>query len=128
MEKRKQKGRLLLYGCAALVFLVLAVVTGGSGKHETIQEVMRDAVLHSSAKVGLFGLIEVNPGLISAFAVTGILILLALALRVFLLPRFQKIPGRAQMLLEQTVGLFDRLAQTSSPHRNRFLGDRKSVV
>ena len=63
MEKRKRTGRIVGYGCAALIFLVLAVLTGGGEKHETIQEVMRDAVLHSSAKIGLFGL-EVNPGLI----------------------------------------------------------------
>ena len=122
MEKRKRRGRLILYGCAALAFLALAVLTGGGEKHESIQEVMRDAVLHSSARIGLFGLAEVNPGLISAFTVSGVLILLALCLRIFLIPRFRNIPGRAQLLLEQAVGLFDNLARTSSPHRNRFLG------
>ena len=82
---------------------------------------MQDAVLHSAAKIGLWGL-PVNPGLISAYTVTGILILAALILRVFVIPKFRLIPGRAQLLLEQAVGLFDGLAKTNSPHKNGFLG------
>lgn len=114
--------RLALFGCAALVFLVGALCTGGGGRHESIQETMRDAVLHTSARVSLFGLKDVNPGLISAFTVTGILILAALLLRVLAIPRFRYKPGRVQLLLEQAVGLFDGLAKSNSPHRNGFLG------
>ena len=79
-------------------------------------------MLLTSAKVSLFGLKDVNPGLISAFTVTGILTVLALGLRIFVIPRFRYRPGRLQLLLEQAVGLFDGLAKGSSPHRNRFLG------
>ena len=121
MDKKKRAGRFALFSCAALAFLIGALCTGGGGKHESIQEVMQDAVLHSSAKIGLFGL-EVNPGLISAYTVTGILIAVAVILRIFVIPKFQLIPGRVQMLLEQAVGLFDGLAKTNSPHKNGFLG------
>ena len=122
MDKKKRTGPAVLFLCAALAFLAAALFTGGGGKHESIQEVMQDAVLHSSSKIGLFGLTNVNPGLISAFTVTGILILAALILRVFVIPRFRLIPGRTQLLLEQAVGLFDGLAKTNSPHKNGFLG------
>lgn len=121
MEPKKRAVRLTLFGCAALFFLSAAILTGGGEKHETIQETMRDAVLHTSAKIGLFGL-EVNPGLISAFTVTGVLILLALLARIFVIPKFQYRPRGIQILLEQAVELFHGLAKNNSPHRNRFLG------
>ncbi|MDE7244117.1 MAG: F0F1 ATP synthase subunit A, partial [Oscillospiraceae bacterium] len=83
---------------------------------------MQDAVLHESARVSLFGIRDVNPGLISAFTVSGILILFAAAVRILAVPKFRYKPGKFQMLLEQAVGLFDGLAKSNSPHRNRFLG------
>ena len=123
MDKKKRAGRFALFSCAALAFLIAALCTGGGGtEHESIQEIMQDAVLHSSAKISLFGLTDVNPGLISAYTVTGILIVAAVILRIFVIPKFQLIPGRIQMLLEQAVGLFDGLARTNSPHKNGFLG------
>ena len=121
MDRKKKAVRLALFGCAALIFLVGALCTGG-GKHESIQEAMRDAVLHESARVSLFGVKDVNPGLISAFTVTGVLILAALLIRLLAIPRFQYKPGRLQLLLEEAVGLFDGLARSNSPHRNKFLG------
>ena len=73
MDKKKRTA-LAVFGGAALIFLVGALCTGGGEKHESIQEVMRDAVLHESAKIDLFGMLSVNPGLISAFTVTGVLL------------------------------------------------------
>ena len=121
MDKKKRTA-LAGFGCAALIFLVGALLTGGGEKHESIQEVMRDAVLHETAKIDLFGLMAVNPGLVSAFTVTGVLLLLALLARLLVVPRFQYKPGLVQMLLEQVVELFDGLARSNSPHRNKFLG------
>ena len=37
-------------------------------KHESIKEVMRDAVLHESNRISLFGIMEVNPGFISVLS------------------------------------------------------------
>ena len=82
---------------------------------------MKDAVLHEENKVDLFGL-EVNPGLISAIAVTLILLAFALVVRIFVIPRFKNIPGKFQLFLESIVGLFDGIAKGNSPHRNGFLG------
>lgn len=123
MEKRKRTRELIIFACIVLLLFVGAVLTGSSaGKQESIREVMKDAVLHESAKINLLGLIEVNPGLISAYVVTGILILLALICRLFVIPKFTVIPGKIQLLLEEAVGLFDGMAKGNSPHRNKFLG------
>lgn len=123
MEKRKRTRELIIFACIVLLLFVGAVLTGSSaGEQESIREVMKDAVLHESAKINLLGLIEVNPGLISAYVVTGILILLALICRLFVIPKFTVIPGKIQLLLEEAVGLFDGMAKGNSPHRNKFLG------
>ena len=121
MEKKKRLRRLLLFGCLAAVFLVGAFLVNPPGNEEPISEQMRDAVLHESNKIALFGL-EVNPGLISAFTVTGVFLVLALVIRLFVIPRFKTVPGKFQLLLETAVGFFDNLAKSNSPGRNRFLG------
>ena len=121
MDKKKRTRELLVFALIVLILLVGAILSPSGGESESIQEVMRDAVLHEHLKVSLFGLIEVNPGLISAYVVTGILIVFALLCRIFVIPRFTRIPGKLQMLLEQAVDLFDGLAKGGSPHRNKFL-------
>ena len=121
MDKKKRTRELLVFALIVLILLVGAILRPSGGESESIQEVMRDAVLHEHLKVSLFGLIEVNPGLISAYVVTGILIVFALLCRIFVIPRFTPVPGKLQMLLEQAVDLFDGLARGSSPHRNKFL-------
>ena len=106
-----------------LVFLIGSILLQGRyDKFETIQETMRDAVLHETNQISLFGIKDVNPAVISGFAVTAVLLLLALIIRIAVIPRFKLIPGRFQMLLEEWVGFFDRLAKSNSPHRNKFLG------
>ena len=83
---------------------------------------MRDAVLHGTGQISLLHLKNANPGLISALLVTALLLGIAALLRVFVIPRFQYVPGRLQLVIEEAVGLFQRMARTNSPHRNRFLG------
>ena len=119
--KQHKKG-LALWLTAILLLLAGALLTGSPGRAESVQEAMRDAVLHSANRISLFGLKTVNPGLISAFTVTAILLLAAAGIRIFAIPRFRFAPGKFQMLLEEAVGLFDRMASSSSPHRSRFLG------
>ena len=122
MSKKKRAIQLAIWLILIAVFLVSALVTGSqTGKQETIQEVMRDAVLHETDKIDIFGL-QVNPGVVSAFTVAVIILLLAGCIRIFAIPRFRMVPGKFQLLLEQLVGFFDRLAKSNSPHRNGFLG------
>ena len=123
MDKQKRTRELIVFACIVLLLLAGVILTGSpGGHHESIREVMKDAVLHESAKVSLFGFLEVNPGLISAYVVTGMLIVLAALCRIFVIPKFTDIPGRLQLLLEEAVSLFDGMAKGNSPHRNKFLG------
>lgn len=120
-----KKGRIIyLTVWLGLIFLSLAgvLLTSGLEKTETIREIMRDAVLHDSNKISLFGIKDVNPALVSAFTVTGILLVAALLIRLFAIPKFKYVPGKFQLLLEQLVGFFEGLGKSNSPHRNGFLG------
>lgn len=119
MQHKKRK--LALWLILVVVLFVGSILTKAPEKSETIKETMRDAVLHGENRVALFGL-AVNPGLISAFIVTAILLVAALVIRVFLIPKFKYVPGKAQMLIEQLVGMFDNMAKSSSPKINGFLG------
>ena len=102
--------------------LAASLLIPSAAKQETIQEAMRDAVLHESGRISLFGLKNVNPGLISGMVVTVFLLVVAALIRIFAIPRFNMVPGKFQMLLEELVSLFDGLAKSNSPHRNGFLG------
>lgn len=122
MDKRKRTTGIIVFTCIAVVLLIGSIMTKPPGSHESISELMRDAVLHESNKISLFGLMDVNPGLISAFTVTAVLFVFALCVRIFVIPRFKIVPGKFQLLLETLVGFFDGLAKSNSPHRNKFLG------
>ena len=110
MKNSKKKLLLWLLLCAALLAAALSFGLPG-GKAESVQEAMRDAVLHDVNRISLFGIKEVNPALISAFSVTGILLLLALILRLFVIPRFTLM-----------LGTFSGMAKSNSPHRHKALG------
>lgn len=122
MSKKKRAVFIVVWVALMVVVLVAALVVGGSGESESIKVVMRDAVLHGTNKVSLFGIKDVNPAYISSLAVCGMLLIAAAIIRIFVIPRFKMVPGKFQMILEQLVGFFDNLAKTSSPHRNTFLG------
>ena len=122
MSKKKRVTGLVIWLCIVLALLVCGLLAGGPVKHESIKEVMRDAVLHESNKISLFGIKDVNPALISAYTVTATILLIAVCIRIFVIPKFQYVPGKFQLLLEQMVGYFDNLAKSNSPHRNKFLG------
>lgn len=117
--KKKTIGILLL---CILIFFILSFLIPSANNHESIQAVMRDAVLHEENKISLFGLIEVNPALMSSTIITIAILVLAAGIRIFAIPRFQYVPNRFQLLLEEVVHYFDNLAKSNSPHRNHFLG------
>ena len=127
MEKHMKTRAKKIIGWSVVALVIIALIVGivlTDGLYqseEDISDVMQDGVLHEENKVDLFGL-EVNPGLISAFIVTLVLLLFALFVRIFALPRFKTVPGKFQIVVESVVGWFDRLAKTNSPHRNSFLG------
>ena len=122
MKKRRRRIAYIIFGISALFLLISSFVIKPPGGHHSISVMMKDAVLHETNKISLFGLLDVNPGLISAFTVTGIIFIFCLIVRIFVIPKFKIVPGKFQLLLETLVGFFDNLAKTNSPHRNKFLG------
>lgn len=101
--------------------LVAAFLVGSQPRSGSVSDELTDAVLHEEKKVNLFGW-EVNPAVISAFIVTAILLIFAVCVRVFALPRFKEVPGKFQLVIEKLVDFFDNMARTNSPHSNGFLG------
>lgn len=101
--------------------LVAAFLVGGAERSGSVSDELTDAVLHEDKKIDLFGW-EVNPAAISAFIVTAVLLIFAICVRVFAVPRFKEVPGKFQMLIEKLVDFFDNMAKTNSPHSNGFLG------
>ena len=121
MSKRK-KLFLIVWGLSILAVLAGIILVGfpSGGKEESITEAMRDAVLHEENKMSLFGL-PVNPGLISAFLISGILLLFALIVRIFVIPRFKNVPGKFQAIIEKAVEFFSDMAKGNSPHKTGFV-------
>ncbi|MBQ9814436.1 MAG: F0F1 ATP synthase subunit A [Lachnospiraceae bacterium] len=124
MNKKQKTRAIIIFICLFVVILAGTILTGtaGHGAGEDISVAMKDAVLHETYKVSLFGLIDVNPGLISAFIVTGVFLIFCIIVRIFVIPKFKTIPGKFQLLLETAVGLFSNMAKANSPHSYSFLG------
>lgn len=122
MEKKKRTRFLVVWLSLIVLTLAAALAVGGEGEAVSIKETMRDAVLHGTNRISLLGWKAVDPAFISALVVSGLLLLVALLLRLLVIPRFRMVPGKLQLALEELVGFFDNLAKSSSPHRNTFLG------
>lgn len=120
MKKKKiivlVTGLIIIAALLVGIFLIPAKENG-----ESINGTMRDEVLHETNKINFFGL-EVNPGLVSAFTVTGVIFVFSLIVRIFVIPKFTYVPKKFQLVLETAVGTFDDMAKSSSPGRNKFLG------
>ena len=114
---------LLIIWLALIVLLLAAILLIGlpSGEEASIKTVMRDGVQHDLYRVSVLGL-RVDPGLVSAWVVTGVLLLAAAAIRIFAVPRFKDVPGPFQSVIEMIVEFFSGMAKSSSPHRPAFVG------
>ncbi len=106
---------------AVLLAAIFLIGFGTGEKEETVKEAMRDGVLHEVSRIRFFGL-EVNPAVISAFTVTGILLFAALLIRIFAVKRFKYSPGRFQTVIERMVEFFSDMAEKNSPSRTGFVG------
>ncbi len=125
MENNEKNRKILFLAIwlTLIVILVIGIVIlwPPGEKHETIREVMKDGVLHEHNKMSLFGL-EVNPGLISAYTVTAILLTAAAIIRIFAIPKFKIVPGKFQSVIEKLVEFFADMANANSHHAPRFIG------
>ena len=104
---------LLAWGAVIGVLLLLCMLIPAPAEHEEITVAMRDAVLHEHNQISLFGWRNVNPALIAAMTVSGVLLIGALLIRVFVIPKLSLVPGRFQLVLETIVNLLDGLAGVS---------------
>ena len=124
MKDEKNRKRLFLAIWLTLIVIIVAgiiILWPPGEKHETIREVMKDGVLHEHNKMQVLGL-EVNPGLISAYVVTGILLAAAALIRIFAIPKFQMVPGKFQSIIEKLVEFFADMANANSHHKPLFVG------
>ena len=125
MKGGKAGKRIFLAVRLALILALLAGILllskNPTVRTETVKEAMRDGVLHEDNRISLFGL-EVNPALISAYVVTGAILLAAVLIRIFAIPRFKMIPGKMQTILEKSVEFFSDMARTNSPNKSGFVG------
>ena len=125
MKGGKAGKRIFLAVWLALILALLAGILllskNPTVRTETVKEAMRDGVLHEDNRISLFGL-EVNPALISAYVVTGAILLAAVLIRIFAIPRFKTIPGKMQTILEKPVEFFSDMARTNSPNKSGFAG------
>lgn len=122
-EKKNSRVRLILVMIVLLAALLAAIflTDPGGEKTESIQAVMKDAVLHEDNQMAFLGM-QVNPSVISDWVVTGLLLVVAALLRIFAIPHFKLVPGKLQSALEALVSFFRDMAKSYSPHRNGFLG------
>lgn len=82
----------------------------------SLNEVVSNGLFPDNVKI--FG-ISVNPGIISAFLCTFILLMLALVIRLFVVPKFKMIPTKTQLFFEELVGFFNTSSTPS--HRHSYL-------
>ena len=85
MSKKKRAVFIVVWAALMVIVLVAALLVGGSGESESIKVVMRDAVLHGTNKVSLFGIKDVNPAYISSLIVCGALLVFAAVIRIFVI-------------------------------------------
>ncbi len=122
MSKRKKTFLILWLGSLLAVLALIVLIGLPTGdKSESIKEMMKDAVLHEHNKISFLGL-SVNPAVVSAYCVTAFLLLAAVIIRIFVIPRFKYIPEKLQTALEAVVEFFQGMARDNSSHRPKFVG------
>lgn len=113
---------LILWLMTLLGLLILSALSVGRGEHGDVSAAMRDAVLHDINRISLFGWKDVNPAMVAAITVSGVLLFTALLIRLLVIPRFRDVPGRFQLALETLVRTLDSLAKVASPTKKTFIG------
>ncbi|HCJ01971.1 MAG TPA: hypothetical protein DIC18_02950 [Clostridiales bacterium] len=81
-------------------------------------EKLREALVPKN--VNFLGL-GVNPSFYTSLIVAGVLILFAIVMRLFVIPRFKDVPGKLQSCLESIVLMFDKMNEENS-YTRAFLG------
>ena len=112
---------LIVWMVVVAALLAGSLAVGTHGGHGDVQIAMRDAVLHDVNRIRLF-VKDVNPALIAAMTVSGILLIAAALIRLLVVPKFTEIPGRFQMVLETIVEMLDGMAGVGKADKPSFIG------
>ena len=125
MKQKLTKGKKIFIavwiGLIVVILALIFILGLPPGESESIKEVMKDGVLHDKNKMNFFGL-SVNPAVISAYLVSAALLLAAVLIRIFAIPRFKDVPGKFQSAIEKLVEFFADMAKANSSHRTGFIG------
>ena len=124
LKKISKRRKMFLIVWLTLIALLLALIFlvgfPATKSEESIKEMMKDAVLHEHNKVSFFG-IEVNPSVVSGYTVTAVLLIVALLVRIFAIPKFSRVPGKFQSVIEKAVEFFSDMGKNNSPHKPKFV-------
>lgn len=121
MSKKRKIISLIIFISVAVLLIIAIILTKSPSDKESINEAMKEQVLHESDKFNLFGL-KVNAGVVSAFSVTAIITVFAVIVRVFVIPKFSYNPNKFQIFLEESVSLFSKTAEKDSKDKSSFIG------
>ena len=126
LMKSEDKKRTAAVVVALIIFCAVVLIgaflaADPDRRRESVNELMNNAVLHETDGIDLFGIMTVNPSVVSAYIVTAMLLLIAALIRIFAVPRFTYVPGAFQSIVEKCVEFFDDTAKKNSPHHNSFL-------
>ena len=105
MEKKKKTRFIVVWLLITAAFLAGSLLVPGHGKSESVQEAMRDAVLHGTNRISLFGLKDVNPAYISSLVVVGALLLAVLTYGVYVVRYLCNDSIRTEEDMEKYFGL-----------------------
>ena len=86
---------------------------------KTLGENIKEALLPEN--VSFFGA-GVNPSFYTALITTAVLLLFALIIRIFVIPKFTTVPGKFQALLEKACEFFENMGKENSPEAYNFIG------
>ncbi|MDR2635059.1 MAG: F0F1 ATP synthase subunit A [Clostridiales bacterium] len=89
------------------------------GGVSSLGDAVRDAI---EPELVSLGAIKVDPAMFTAFGVTAILIVAAVLIRIFVIPRFKKYPRGFQLMLESVVSYFDKSAEHTVHRYANFVG------
>lgn len=95
--------------------MIYSMLGAGSVKDRLSEALMPE-------KIKIFDGFEVGPSMFTALAVTAVLLLICLVLRLTVIRKLSNIPRKAQMFLEMIVKFFDKLAKDSTHDLENFVG------
>ena len=108
----KKKRNLLMMGGALALWLFSGLVLGSFGLGER-----EFTVAISPTRMDVFGL-SVSSTVFVAWIVIAVLVVFAVLIRIFVIPRFQETPRGIQLILETAVGAINDLTKEKYGHRN----------